>query len=330
MTKNFQFAEDVLGDELFLAWYYKENEEKVKNWEEWLRENPGQQSLVAEAIEFLNSLPQQKPAISLSHTEEKLEILKRKIDSLEAPVIQMNSSRNRWWIGAAAAVLIIIGCTIFFKGNNPKSSLDTTYGVVASNELPDGSTMILNANSTAKLSKEWKEGKDREVWLNGEAYFKVTKTLSKSRFIVHTGDLDVIVTGTQFNVMHRDNKTTVLLSEGSVIIKTPDGKELHMEPGDYVEMTNKELARKTVKEEDVLAWKDNKLSFDNLSMREIARIITTHYGVEVVLADETVAAKTVTGIMPNNNLDVLLKAIEMGTDVRINRTEKTIVFSLSK
>src|ERR1043166_3391835 len=128
--------------------------------------------------------------------------------------------------------------------------------------------MILNANSKAELSEDWKDGKDREVWLHGEAFFKVTKTPHRSRFIVHTDNLDVILTGTQFNVLHRDGKTAVLLTEGHVIIRTKDGKELAMNPGDYVEMGDQMVERKQAKEENILAWKENKLAFDNTPLTE--------------------------------------------------------------
>jgi transmembrane sensor len=205
--------------------------------------------------------------------------------------------------------------------------MGTTYGEVRSNALPDGSTMILNANSNATLSNDWKDGNDREVWLNGEAFFKVAKTPQKSRFIVHAGDLDIIVTGTQFNVLNRDGKTTVLLTEGSVILHTKDGKELAMKPGDYVEMDRQLVELKQVKEDNILAWRENRLAFDNTSLKEAAQMISYHYGVKITLEDN-VSNVPLTGIMANNNLDDLLKAIEAVANVRITRTDKgEIIFS---
>jgi ferric-dicitrate binding protein FerR (iron transport regulator) len=327
MTKNFQYVEDVLADEAFLAWYFDHDQESVSAWKEWLALHPESQALVNEATVFMNNLPQQEIAVSKERVEGTLQKLYLSLLQDKAPVVEMKPLRKRWWIGAAAAILIIIGSLTFLKFNPSRPVLDTPYGQISTNQLPDGSTMILNANSTAKLSEGWKDGKDREVWLDGEAFFKVTKTLQKSRFIVHTGNLDVIVTGTQFNVLHRENKTTVLLTEGSVILRTSDGKELAMKPGDYVVMDDKAVETKPVKEEDVLAWKDNRLSFDNTSLKEVAQIIHNHYGVRVTLADDEVAGQSLTGIMPNNNLDILLKAIEMGTSIKIDRTDKEIVFS---
>ncbi len=330
MIKNFQEVEDILADDLFLAWYFKKDQEQVKAWENWLIDNPQQQPLVREAVTLMNSFYQNEVAVSPAQVESTLSQLNSRLDQKKTPVVTMKSSQRRWWMSAAAAILLLIGGFAFFKLNQPKQDLGTAYGEVCTNRLPDGSTMILNANSKAELSEGWEDGKDREVWLNGEAFFKVAKTPQRSRFIVHTDNLDIIVTGTQFNVLNRDNKTTVLLSEGSVIIRTKDGKELAMKPGDYVEMENQLIARKTAKEEDVLAWKDNRLSFDSIPLTEAARKISSHYGVKIVFADDSAGRAMVTGIMPNNNLDDLLKSIEIVTDVRITKTETEIIISSHK
>ncbi|HET9431289.1 MAG TPA: FecR family protein, partial [Chitinophagaceae bacterium] len=217
MTKHFQRVEDILTDEDFLAWYYREDIEKVKSWEQWMKEHPGQQPLVNEAIVFMNEFKMDEaPAINAGGIEQKLQGLHNRLTELDTPVVKMRITRKRWWISAAAVIVLLAAGISFWKLTPGKPVIESPYGQLSNNQLPDGSTMILNANSTVTLSKGWEEGKDREVWLQGEAFFKVTRTAKKSRFIVHTGNLDVIVTGTQFNVMNRDSRTTVLLTEGSV------------------------------------------------------------------------------------------------------------------
>jgi ferric-dicitrate binding protein FerR (iron transport regulator) len=118
-----------------------------------------------------------------------------------------------------------------------------------------------------------------------------------------------------------------LLTEGSVTLHTKDGKELAMKPGDYVEMDNQFVERKEVKEENILAWKENRLAFDSTPLKDAAQMIGYHYGVKIILKDD-VASNSLTGIMSNNNLDDLLKAIEVAADIRITKTDKgEIVFS---
>ena len=332
MTKNFELAEEVIADESFLGWYFRESDEQVKAWETWLNANPHQQPLVQQAVEFMNSLSYKEKSVAAERVEQQLLQLNDRINETETPVVHIKSSRRRWWISAAAAVLLLVGGVTFMKLSQSRPEVDTIYGEIRSNQLPDGSTMILNANSKAELSENWKDGKDREVWLNGEAFFKVTKTPHRSRFIVHTDNLDVIVTGTQFNVLHRGDKTSVLLTEGHVIIRTKDGKELAMNPGDYVEMGGETVERKQAKEENILAWKENKLAFDNTPLKEVAQVISNHYGVKVTVADNVAAtAEPLTGIMPNDNLDNLLKAIEVAADIHVTKMDNgDIVFSAKK
>lgn len=324
MIKNFQSVEEMIEDETFQGWFFSRSGEEVANWENWLAANPSQQPLAEEAIAFMMALKLEETPVPGLRTEDAYQRLVTRLDDQEkAPVVSMRS-RRRGWLSAAAAVLLVATGLLVFKFSSTQASLGTQYGEISSNQLPDGSTMMLNANSTARLGTGWKGNQDREVWLKGEAFFHVKKTPQKNRFIVHTNELDVIVTGTQFNVWTRDNKTSVLLTEGSVTIKTSDGRETKMTPGDFLEINNSNLEKKKVNEESVLAWKENKLIFDNASMAEAARIIHEHYGVKVIIADSSLDAKTITGILPNDSLDVLLRSLEATNDFRITRKDNDI------
>lgn len=327
MQKNFVTVDEMIADDMFLSWFYKENDEKAKDWEKWLNENPGYQPMVDEAVAIMKTLALQESPVSSYRTEAAYTKLSSKLDQSQAPVVSMKS-RKRWWISAAAAILILIAGVAYFKmsGSVSGPAIETKYGQLSQQELPDGSQVMMNANTTIELSKGWKEGNTREVWLRkGEAFFHVKKTEHKSRFIVHTNQLDVIVTGTQFNVNTRDGKTSVLLTEGSVTIKTPGGQEMTMTPGDFVEINDNKPEKKTASEEAVLAWKDNRLHFEDIPMKEVASMITNHYGVTIKLEDISVGEKLINGIMPNNNLDVLLKAIEATNRFKITRTDKTTI-----
>jgi transmembrane sensor len=330
MQKSFDNIEEMMGDESFLAWFYKESDEKVKAWKNWLSENPVYHNMAAEAareLEALNTAEAPVAAFQIDAAYDKLNARLEEQDSDSVPVITMKPSRKRWWIGAAAAVLLLIAGITFFRSSSSKPVIETRYGQVRQQELPDGSEVMLNANTTVTLGNGWKEGDDREVWLKGEAFFHVKKTAQKNRFIVHTDQLDVIVTGTQFNVRTTGDKTSVLLTEGSVTIKTSSGQELLMQPGDFVEIQNNKAEKKTTNQETILAWRDNKLNFDKTPMREVAIMINTHYGVTVNLADDSIAEKTITGMMPNNNLEDLLNALEATADFKITRMDKTILIA---
>jgi transmembrane sensor len=327
MTKSFSNIEDVLADESFQAWHYKESEQAIRVWEDWLRENPQYNQIVEEATSLLNGIKVREQEVATGKVDIAYQRLVNRLQLGEqpaAPVVPIRRTGRRWWV-AAAAILVIAAAAAFWKFSASKAVIETPYGQLARHQLPDGSEVMLNANSAVTLSEGWDEGKDREVWLKGEAFFQVAKTAKKTKFIVHTDQLDVIVTGTKFNVSNRDGKTRVFLAEGGVTIQSHDGKQIAMHPGDFVEIQRDIIEKKVADEESVLAWKDNKLSFYNTPMKEAIRTISDHYGVKISIEGKDIGEKTITGIMPNDNLDVLLKALEATTSFRISRHNNEIV-----
>jgi transmembrane sensor len=333
MVKNFQNVEEVIVDEAFQGWFFRHSDKQVAAWQNWLAENPGQLPLVQQAIEFMTELKINEQGISPVQIKEAYTRLNTRLDKLEneaVPVVQLAPRRKRWWLSAAAAVLLIIAGAAFWNWefSNRRTSIESPYGQISKHQLPDGSEVMLNANSTITLSQGWDEGKDREVWLKGEAFFEITKTPNKSKFTVHTDQGDIIVTGTQFNAINRDNKTSVLLTEGSVTLKAKEGNEIVMKPGDFVEMLDNQLKPKKANEEAVIAWKQNKLVFEKTPVKEAVKIISDHYGVKISLAGDSIEEKTVNGILPNNNLDDLLKALEATTGFVITRKNKEIIISV--
>ena len=325
MIRSFERLEDVIENEDFQAWFAGK---QVAGWNEWLTANPSQAVLIEEAVAFMKDIRVNEVPVPADQIANAYAQLKERLnnESHETPVISIKRNRLKRWIAVAAAVLILAAGFSFWKYSHRDPSVRTAYGQIASHQLPDGSVMMLNANSTAKLGKDWKDC-DREVWLNGEAFLHVKMNAKKTRFVVHTNDLDVIVTGTQFNVWTRGNKTSVLLTEGSVTIHTSTGEEIKMLPGDFVQIDHQTLEKKKANEENILAWRDNRIPFDSTPVREAAKMISEHYGIKVTVDESVPQGKTLSGMMPNNNLDVLLRSIEATNEYRILRKDAEILIS---
>lgn len=318
MENMFSTVEDIIADEGFQAWYAGLDKAAVQAWESRMAAHPALAVLVAEAREYMVTLTVQErevPAGQVAAAEQRL--MATLASEPATPVISLQRRNSRWWWAAAAVLLIGISTVVLWNRSSSLALMQTAYGEIRQQQLPDGSTVTLNANSEISFHEGWKEGSSREIWLKGEAFFHVTKTPSKSRFIVHTERFDVVVTGTQFNVMSRAGKTNVMLTEGSVTLKTREGKEIYMKPGDFVEVTDQQPEIKTGKEENVLAWKDKKLYFEKTPLSVAVQKIEELYGVKIRLANKTVADKTLTGIMSNDNLDDLLQAVEVATDFHV-------------
>jgi ferric-dicitrate binding protein FerR (iron transport regulator) len=326
MSKNYAGVEDLLSDESFLSWYFKTDIRAVQQWDEWIAANPQSRERVDQALDFLRSLQLEEEEMSSDQITLAESRLLEKIRAAEkgpAPVRKMTP--RKWWMAAASVLVLAAG---LYEGSqllSPRPSLRTTYGEIKDNRLPDGTEVVVNADSRITWSTGWKDGKDREVWLTGEAYFHVTRTPQHSRFIVHTDHFDILVTGTRFNVVNRQDKANVMLKEGSVILHTTEGRELKMKPGDFVEYHPSKLEKKALRTDSILAWKEHKLLFNNTPIRDVAQIIREHYGIQVLLADPSVGDSTVFGIMANDNLDVLLQALQATNDFEVVRNGDSVI-----
>lgn len=328
MERNFFSVEEIIADESFQGWYFGTDKANAADWEAYLSANPEIAPLVAEARLVMDSLSVKEKGIPQEqHTAAEKRLLNTIVGSTDANrrVISIKR-RNNWYWAAAAVLILAVSGTLLWQNMSSAEMVQTAFGEIREQQLPDGSKVMLNANSEITYSEGWDKGAEREVWLKGEAFFHVQKTPTKSRFVVHGDQFDVIVTGTQFNVVNRQAKTNVMLTEGSVIIKTKDGKEIAMQPGDFVEINNLQPEKKTAREENILAWRDRKLFFENTPLKDAAKKIEELYGVTITVDGDSIGNKPITGILPNDNLDVLLQALE-AMELHIERKEKNIIIS---
>ncbi len=326
MDMNIKNVDELMSDEGFLNWYYKKDPAQVALWNEQINNDPAQKKMADDAVAILDTIIIKEPPVSKAQVDgaEKRLFQSLGLDK-PAPVIPLKS-RNIVWRWAAAAVIILglgFGAYTYFSLDKPVIS--TGFAEIRQESLPDGSQVTLNANSEVVFDKKMEKAAEREVWIKGEAFFKVQKTERKSRFIVHAGHFDVIVTGTEFNVVNRREKANVLLTEGSVIIRTADGKETSMKPGDFVEFANDQLQKKQGNDTLILGWKDRNFNFEKTPMKEVVTSIEEVYGVKVRLEDEALVTDSITGIMPADNLDVFLQSLEAAKNYEIVKNDKEIL-----
>lgn len=332
MQNDFNTTEDFLADESFVSWVLQTDESSGAQWDSWIGANPAKLELVQQAITMLQQIRINENVVSptqqASAETRLLQTIQNEKADKAGKLISIN--RRKWWYSAAAAAVLagMVWYSISFNDNKiPTPQLATTYGQVQQDKLPDGTEVILNANSNISYQPNWKEGADREVWIKGEAFFHVKKTAHRDKFTVHTDGFDIEVTGTSFNVVNRNNISSIILKEGSVKIHRKGEADINMVPGDVVEFNNKQIQKKTTQKTDYLAWTESKLVFDSTPIAAAAASIKEIYGVEVVLKGNGITDKTITGILPNNNLAVLLQALEGTQDFEIKQTGNTITIS---
>lgn len=332
MEMNIKNIDELLSDDGFLAWYFKTDQAKIAFWDNLSKNSPEQKKWIDEAVLFIETITIKE---GIATDPEKAESrLFEKVNAINSgqttPLIHLKD-RRKWlrWV-AAAVFIVIIGFSTYKYLQSGKPGFETGYAEVRQEFLPDGSQVTLNANSKVTFDKTWQKENDREVWLNGEAFFQVEKTPLKTRFIVHTSHFDIIVTGTGFNVVNRNEKTNVLLKEGSVLIRGANGENISMKPGDFVEFNNNQVQRKTAKDIQILAWKERKFIFEKTPMKEVGASIRDLYGLDVTFGDAAVASDSISAILPNDNLDIFLQSLETTQNYEIIKNNQGILIKTKR
>jgi ferric-dicitrate binding protein FerR (iron transport regulator) len=208
--------------------------------------------------------------------------------------------------------------------------------------LPDGTKVWLNAGSLLRYDSYFNQ-KNREVTLEGEAFFDVTKKAGRL-FLVKTRGITIRVLGTAFNVKAYPNEGSIetTLVRGSLIVEHhPEGKDVKetvLKPnqravfikkeGQYFlsETENKSLKSKDIKKiesvketiilskqvetEVFTAWKDNRLIFRNEIFESLAVKLERWYGVEINIKDDEIKKYHFNGTISNETIQDVMEIIK--------------------
>lgn len=316
MSNHFNKLNDFLVNESFLDWVLLGDGNA--EWTLWLQQNPDKSELLHQAKELVLQITvvEKVPEIQLQNAEQRL------IKSLQKTPVKTFYKKC---LSVAAAVVLLAGSAYVFY-NYMQVKVQTTFGETSSKTLPDGSEIVLNANSQVRYARVFNNNDKREVWLSGEAFFHIKQTPAKTRFIVHTNQFDIVVTGTQFNVINTSATSSVALQQGSIILVNDNKDSIYLKPGDFVEYRNQQQIKKEVEADQIAAWKKQQLILDKTPLKDLAEIIKMNYGAEITL-DSSLTNETLSGILPNNNLDVLLNAIKEVMDITVVRTGNEITIT---
>ena len=230
-------------------------------------------------------------------------------------------------MGANGVITYIINPnTVASKADaNLFNTLSTPTGGQYNIVLADGTKVYLNAVSSIKYPTQF-NGDQRIVELDGEAYFEVAKNKNKP-FIVKSGDQDIEVLGTHFNVHAYDNESVVktTLLEGSVAVNYKNQKAI-LKPGQQSNVSDKfnKITIKQVDTEAAIAWKNGRFKFDNADLKTVMRQLERWYGIKVEYRGDVSDVRFNGGTFMNKNLSEVLKVLEL-SNIKFKVEGKTII-----
>lgn len=195
--------------------------------------------------------------------------------------------------------------------------------------LSDKTEVWLNSESQLKYPVTFIEGQIREVELvYGEAYFDVSPSLDNggSKFMVLNQSQLVEVLGTEFNLKAYKDEDYIYttLVEGKVTINF-NGEKQNLFPDQQAQwnlLTNAFSIETDVDVYNEISWKNGVFSFDGKSLKEIMKIISRWYDVEVFFFDKKIENTKFIGVLRKNKKleDMLINIKNFGIikDYEIN------------
>lgn len=170
------------------------------------------------------------------------------------------------------------------------NTIKIPYGKRFELQLSDGTIVHLNSGTTLKYPVKFIASSNRQVFLDGEAFFDVAKDKTHP-FVVNADNLNVRVLGTHFNVSNypEDLLTDVVLVEGSVGLYTANEKfnaekNTVLKPGfkGSFSKTDNQIKTKAVVTDVYTAWIKGGLTFREMTFKDISKKLERHYNVTIV------------------------------------------------
>lgn len=274
---------------------------------------------------------QEHQTIDFLNRDEKSALQRSLFDNINAQI--QSSPRGNgmrpilYKVAASLAAVLLVGFLLYQYYYTATIAYTTAYAQTKKVVLPDSSVVTLNANTILRIPKNWDRSLvDREVWLEGEAFFEVKKLQGKT-FTVYAGDVVIEVLGTSFNVEDRRCKTQIVLNTGKVKLKLVKAKQVyHMQPGDLVQYRERKevIEQRLVDPEIYSAWKDHKLIFQDTRLKDIAKLLEDNYGYQVHIQDPTLFNRRFTGSVASDNVDMLLDKLSRLFDIKIQKENNLI------
>lgn len=364
MKQAFYSLIDFLEDSDFVSWVKYPDDVKDTYWRHFLEQYPAKKPVVEAARQYVLALVEQtgQQLPTEAQSQSMREVIQQHLQDDRRAIPFVKKSRNNWrWLQIAATVTLVVGLGIggywytnqekpsvgyqhFTKSASPKTALS-----VARNDddkpltisLSDGSSVVLQPGSRLSYPNKLKQ---REVYLEGKAFFEVVKDPSRP-FIVYTRGVATKVLGTSFfvNAPASDQPIKVAVKTGKVAVYSldqdeskapePTGPELTgmvLTPNQSAEYRtdSHELVRgtdtlSTFAEPGTLTVARQSFDFDETPIPDVFQTLEKAYGVDIVYKEPILGkcslSATLIGQPFHEKLSVICKALEANYSIQGNQ-----------
>jgi transmembrane sensor len=351
---DFQDINDFLQNERFKGWVLGQHSEDAAFWKAWKEANPSKIQLFETAVSTLLLL-EGNPSLS---TDEEV---KAKVEQLIYRIDRQPETRTVFirryvsWV-AAALVLVSLGMA-WLVWRNQVPTYDTLVNLSKPDaprerwrkqgndaegplliNLPDGSSVLLSKGSHVRYEEKMDKSQ-REIYLEGEAFFEVAKNRDRP-FLVYAKGLTTKVLGTSFRVraFADEPNVTVSVKTGKVMIlpnsfrkSAITGKEITLLPNQEVSLVkeNDEYVRKAVEGKAaspaISEIQTKVFNFNFTPVSEVFEELEKTYGVQIEYDQEKMRNCTLTATLTDEPFLDKVRLICLGTESTFELADNKIV-----
>lgn len=202
--------------------------------------------------------------------------------------------RSRWRQAMAMAACLMLGFGVLLGWD--RGDLTTASDEIREIGLEDGSHLTLDAGSVA--STAFSSAHRAVVLRQGDAFFQIARDEHRP-FDVVAGGVTVTVLGTSFDVRLDQASVQVQVVSGKVRLRGPHGETIGpLTAGQAVRIdrVSGQTSAFTISPADVAAWKEDRLVVEDRPLAEVVAVLNRHYPGRLVLTDDVLAARHVTGV----------------------------------
>lgn len=321
---------DLLKDKSLRNWWKQSNKSDMDKWEKWGNESADQKETLENIKGMFGGFKFKKSNISDAQTNESWNSFASKLQEEEATnQRQRRIPIQRSTLRIAASIAFLVLAFFAYQQFNTSNTIlaSTLANETTTVQLPDGSIVHLNNNSSLEYSSDFENQKTRKVILKGEGYFEIEKQSQGTTFQVIANETKINVIGTKFNVNTKRPSTIIALNEGKITVKHKNLSQ-DLEAGQTLISDEKNQQFKIVVREATYwsSWVQQEWAFgQGISMSEVIQRIEETFHVTCQVENPSLLNILASGDVSIESKEVLFEALSILLDLEIIEENQKVI-----
>lgn len=251
------------------------------------------------------------------------------VDEIEESQERRSPGYTSWAAIAAAIIGVAVVFSVLINRQNMEENLLTLSNDENSSTLvstlDDGSRIYMANNTSVTKPKVFKREK-REIYLNGDAFFEVSKNPDRP-FIIETDLLKVEVLGTSFNIISNNvNNPTVSVNTGVVRVTVKNsGVSRVLNAGESAVIMEGDILDNKIDAGTEFSKYREAMHFKDESLENVVDIINQTSGKTPIIVSDKVKERLITATLPGRDPEAVVNLICSAMNLKKGNRDGSIV-----